>query len=101
MLFAVTALEKLTTLPAETWIKIGIAVAVVILAVVVLRKLAGTNRIVVGVVAVVAGSIFFFSWIYNRNEPAFLTPVVDKIAPFFPSKGSYNSKQQTAPAPKR
>ena len=34
-----------------------------------------------------------FHWIYNRQEPKFLTPLVDKIAPFLPSAGSYKAKQ--------
>jgi amino acid transporter len=29
---------------------------------------------------------FLGSWTYNRNEPAFLTPVVDFIAPILPNK---------------
>jgi len=36
------------------------------------------------VVIVIAG--FLGSWTYNRNEPAFLTPVVDFIAPILPNK---------------
>ena len=38
-----------------------------------------------------------FNWIYERNEPAFLTPIVEKIAPFFPAKDSYGAKQKTQP----
>jgi len=41
--------------------------------------------------------VVFFSWVYNRNEPKFLTPIVEKIAPFFPSAGAYNAKQATSP----
>jgi hypothetical protein len=42
-------------------------------------------------------SILFFSWVYNRNEPKWLTPVVEKIAPFFPTAGAYNNKQHKGP----
>jgi hypothetical protein len=45
----------------------------------------------------VVGTVVFFSWVYNRNEPKFLTPIIEKIAPFFPSAGAYNAKQQTQP----
>lgn len=30
-----------------------------------------------------------FQWIWERNEPRFLTPYVNLIAPFFPSKGMF------------
>jgi hypothetical protein len=29
-----------------------------------------------------------------------MTPIINKIAPFLPSKGSYSTKQQTAPGQK-
>ncbi len=51
--------------------------------------------IIVFVVVTLVG----FHWIYSRNEPKFLTPFVDKLAPFFPSAGSYATKQQQAPQP--
>ncbi len=44
-------------------------------------------------------TVVFFSWVYNRNEPPFMTPLVQRIAPFFPSAGSYQSKQATPPKP--
>jgi glucan phosphoethanolaminetransferase (alkaline phosphatase superfamily) len=96
---AATALETIKQLPPSTWLKIGIALASVVIVVVVLRKVARMNKIIVGVVVVVSFSILFFSWVYNRNEPKFLTPLIDRIAPFFPSAGSYNQKQQSNPKP--
>ena len=100
MLFlAASALDTVKKLPPSTWIKIGIAFAALIVLVIVMRKIARTNRVILGVVVAVGCSIVFFSWIYNRNEPAFLTPIIERIAPFFPSAGSYNAKQQTAPKP--
>ena len=98
-LFASSALDTLKTLPPDTWMKIGIAVAALIIAVVVLRKVAGMNKVIMGVVIFVAVTIVFFSWVYNRNEPKFLTPLVEKLAPFFPSAGSYGAKQQSTPKP--
>ena len=40
-----------------------------------------------------------FSWIYERDEPKFMTPLVEKIAPLLPSKTTYKSKQQNALRP--
>ena len=57
------------------------------------------NKLIASIILFVAGTIVFFSWVYNRNEPKFMTPIVEKIAPFFPSAGSYASKQGTMPKP--
>ena len=40
-----------------------------------------------------------FSWIYERDEPKFMTLLVEKIAPLLPSKTTYKSKQQNALRP--
>jgi len=98
MLFlAESAVDKMKTLPPDVWLKIGIVVGAVIVAVLLFRQLLKVNKMIGGIIFFVAGTIVFFSWVYNRNEPKFLTPFVEKIAPFFPTAGSYNAKQQTAP----
>jgi hypothetical protein len=89
-----TALEKLKEIPPAFWLKIGIAVLAVVVVVVVLRKLAGANKIVLAIVLLLVGSIVGFNWIYERNEPAWATPMVDKVAQFFPAKDSYNTTQK-------
>ena len=94
LLLATSALEKAQSIPPATWLKLGIAIAALIAVVVILRTVAKMNKVVLGVVTFVVVSIFFFSWVYNRNEPKWMTPIVDKIAPFFPSAGSYASKQR-------
>ena len=99
LLFAITAVEKLRTLPPATWLKIGLAIAAVIISVLVYRRVMKMNKIIAGVIVFVVATVVFFSWVYNRNEPKFMTPLVEKIAPFFPSAGAYNAKQQTAPKP--
>ena len=96
-LIALTAFEKVKTLPPDVWLKIVVAVAAVIIAVLVFRRVMRMNKIIAGVVVFVVVTVVFFSWVYNRNEPKFMTPIVEKIAPFFPSAGAYNAKQQTAP----
>ncbi len=99
LLLAVTALEKLQTLKPDVWLKIGVAVGGFVLAILVWRRVMKMNKIVAGVVVFVVCTVVFFSWVYNRNEPRFLTPIVNKIAPFFPSAGAYDTKQQSAPKP--
>jgi hypothetical protein len=97
ILLAVTALEKMKTLKPEVWLKIGIVIVGFLLAVLLFRRIMRMNKIIAGVVVFVGLSVLFFSWVYNRNEPKFMTPIVEKIAPFFPSAGAYNAKQATTP----
>jgi hypothetical protein len=99
LLFAVTAIEKMKTLPPAVWLKIIIAIAALVIGVFVFRKVMRMNKVIAGVVIFVVCTVVFFSWIYNRNEPKFMTPLMDRLAPFFPSAGAYNAKQQTAPKP--
>ena len=99
LLLAVAAVEKVKTLPPETWLKIGIVALSIVVGVFVIRKLMGANKLIAGVVVLVVGSIVFFSWVYNRNEPKFMTPIIEQIAPFFPS--GKNVKPPAKPTPER
>ena len=92
-----TTLEKLRQIPPSFWAKIGLAILAVIIVVIVLRRLFKMNKFILAVVTFVIVAMVGFNWIYQRNEPAFLTPFVDKIAPFFPSEGSYGNKQAQQP----
>ncbi|MDB6168876.1 MAG: hypothetical protein JWM88_1740 [Verrucomicrobia bacterium] len=95
---AATTLEKLRQIPSDFWWKLGLVVVGLIVVVLVLRKIAGMNKVVLAIIMFVVVTIVGFNWIYERNEPAFLTPLVDKIAPFLPAKGSYNAKQASSPS---
>jgi hypothetical protein len=85
---ALTTMEKLRHVPVEFWLKLAMIVVVFVLVVLLIRGISQMNK------ALLAAGIFFlvavlgFHWIYDRNEPRFLTPVIDKIAPFFPSKST-------------
>lgn len=87
-----SVLEKLRDVPPAFWLKVGLAIVAVVVVVIALRKLAQVNKVVLVAVLVVVGSAIGFNWIYERNEPAWATPVVEKLAEFFPSKGAYGSK---------
>ena len=99
LLLAVTAVEKLQTLPPAIWLKIIIAITAFILTIFLFRRVMKMNKIIAAVIVFVVCTVVFFSWVYNRNEPAFLTPFVSRIAPFFPSAGSYATKQGSQPKP--
>ena len=96
---AVTALEKAQSMKPEVWLKIGIAIAAFVLVIFFYRRIMRMNKVIAGVIVFVVFTVVFFSWVYNRNEPKFLTPIVEKIAPFFPTDGAYSNKQQKAPKP--
>ncbi len=96
-LLAESALDKMKTLPPMVWLKIAAVIVGIILVVFIFRRVMKVNKIIGSIIIFVVGTIVFFSWVYNRNEPKFLTPMVEKIAPFFPTAGAYNAKQQTAP----
>jgi len=98
---AASALETLQQLPPKVWLKIGIGIAVFIIGFILIQRVAKMNKVVLGVVVFVVGTIVFFSWVYNRNEPRFLTPIVDRIAPFFPSAGAVKAKQSNDPVQRR
>lgn len=88
-----TPLEKLQKIPITFWVNVGVAVAVVIALIIVLRKLAHVNKVVLAVIALIVGSTIGFNWIYDRNEPKWASPAVEWLAQFFPSKGSYSATQ--------
>lgn len=96
-MLALTALEKIQRIPMDFWWKLGLAVLAAIVAVIVLRRLAGTNKLILAVVAFIVVTVVGFNWIYERNEPAILTPIVENIARFFPAKDSYGAKQGLKP----
>jgi hypothetical protein len=93
-----TGLDKIKAVPPAFWWKLGAAVLCLIVGVLILQKVAQMNKIVLAIIALIVFSVVGVNWIYERNEPAFMTPIIDKIAPFLPSKGSYNAKQDSTPA---
>jgi hypothetical protein len=94
---AVTTLEKLQKIPPAFWGKVGIAIAAVIIVFIVIQKVLHVNKFILGGVTFVSMGLIWFNWVYHRSEPKFLTPFVDRIAPFFPTAGAYDTKQ-SAPA---
>ena len=82
-----TTAERLRHIPMDFWMKFGVGVAIVVATVILLRKLAQVNKVVLIVVGGLAFSILGFNWIYERNEPGWATPAVRFLAGFFPTKG--------------
>jgi hypothetical protein len=78
--------EKLRQVPNQVWINIALCVLAVIVVVRLWRTLKRLNDYAPYVAAVIAGTVIFLYWVYERTEPRFLTPVVERLTPFLPSK---------------
>lgn len=87
VLAATTAADRFRAIPKEFWVRMAIAVLVIVAGVVVLRKVAKMNKVILAVVVLMGLSFVGFTWIYERNEPAWATPAVSWLSGFFPSKG--------------
>lgn len=100
-LAAATTADKLKEIPVDFWWKLGLGVLALIVLVVLLRKVAKMNKVVLTVVVFVILTVVGFNWIYERSEPAWATPVVEWLSGFFPSKGRAHTPPAPASAPKR
>ena len=83
-----SAWEQLKHVSKDTWINLAICIIAVVVIIRLWRVLKKVNEFVPYIAAVLAGGLIFFYWVYERSEPRFLTPVIDKLAPFFPSKNT-------------
>ncbi len=81
-----TTLDRLRDIPPDVWLKLGLGVLAIIVAVIVLRKLAKMNKFILGFLVLLGLTFLGFNWIYERNEPAWATPFVQAVAGFFPAR---------------
>lgn len=88
LLFALTTMEKLERVPVEFWLKMFSIVAIFALSIVLMRSISQMNKVVLTISIFLIVTVLGFNWIYERNEPKILTPAINFIAPFFPSKGT-------------
>jgi hypothetical protein len=100
MLFlAVNTIDKLKAVPPKDWwIFVG-CIAGFFVAVFVLKKLLRVNKVFLFLGAFVVCGFTFVSWVYNRNEPAFLTPFVDQLAQFLPTKNAFAQSENRTVIP--
>jgi len=99
-LFAAAAkpLEKLQHVSGQFWVNVIVVFVILAVLIMIFKKAMGMNKIILIIIGCVALGVFGFNWIYERNEPEFLTPFINTIAPFFPSKGAYENKQAQDPS---
>ncbi len=86
LVLAVSVMARLEAIPRKNLINFGLAILVLIVAIIVIKQAAKMNRVLL--LAMVIGTVVVVccTWVYQRNEPKFLTPLVNEIAPFFPSR---------------
>jgi uncharacterized membrane protein len=93
-LLAATTLEKIQAVPVKVWLNLGMAVLIFIAAIIVIRKAAEMNKVLLSVIVFVILTSVGFNWIYARNEPKFMTPFIEPLAKFFPSAGKQAEKEK-------
>ena len=95
----VKPLEKLSAVSGQFWIKVILGFIVLAVAIAVIKKAMGVNRIFMIIICMVVCGLCGVYWTYERNEPAFMTPIIEPIANsgFLPQKDSYAVKQQQDP----
>lgn len=81
--------EKLKKIPSESWINLGLFILAVVLVVRLWRTMRRINEFVPWIASVVASAMILSYWTYNRTEPRFLTPVVEKLTVFLPTKSKH------------
>jgi uncharacterized membrane protein len=86
LFFCISAIEKVRQLPAKDLANLGLIVLVLIVAIFIIKQAAKMNRFVLFMILLVTALVVGFTWVYQRNEPRFLTPLIDGIAPFLPHK---------------
>ncbi len=86
LFFALSAIQKLHALPRKHLVNIGLGLLVLIVVVIVIKQAAKMNRFILFAMILVTCLVVGFTWVYERNEPKFLTPYINDIAPFFPSR---------------
>lgn len=89
LLLATTTLEKLQEVPSQFWINMLLVIFGGMLALVLVRHAAQMNKYLLSLLVFLFLSTVGFHWVYERNEPRALTPIVNVLAQFLPSKGHY------------
>lgn len=99
LLLAATALEKMQAVPAKVWVNLAMGVLIFFAAVIIIRKAAEMNKVLLSVIIFVVLTTVGVNWIYARNEPRFLTPIIEPIAQFFPSAEKKAEKEKRREMP--
>ena len=78
--------DRVRVIPGQVWLNLGICVVALIVLVRVWRGLKQFNEFAPHFATAFACFMILFFWVYHRSEPRFLTPVVEKLTYFFPTR---------------
>jgi flagellar biosynthesis protein FliQ len=81
-----TAWENIKSVPKDTWINLVICVVAVVVIVRLWKAMKQLNDFLPYIAATLASLLILFYWVYERKEPRFLTPVVEKLVHFLPTR---------------
>lgn len=91
LLLIFAALDKLRQIPLQFWINLGLCALALIIVVRFWRALREINSFMPWLATMIAGVMILSYWTYNRNEPRFLTPLVDKLTLVLPTKAKHEA----------
>jgi hypothetical protein len=83
-----TVWERIQSIPKETWINVGIALLICIVLIKMWKNLREVGEVLLG------GSVVLY-WTYERNEPKFLSPIINELSRVLPSKIEYKDAPDT------
>ena len=78
-------IDNLWSNPADFWLLVFGAIIVLLVLSVVFKKIIQVSQVVFVVALLIVAGVVMVKWVRDRNEPAFMTPVVNFVASFFPS----------------
>jgi len=79
-----TVWEKLRAVPLATWGSVLVVILVLWMLMRFWKSLRDINEFAPWLVFVLVGGSVIFYWAMERNEPPFLTPVIDMVADVLP-----------------
>lgn len=90
-----TVWEKLQAVPMSTWISLIVALIVLFFVVRAWKSLKEFNEFAPWIALIMIGGSVILYWTYERTEPKILSPVMDFLANYLPTKIQYKD----APVP--
>ena len=86
------AWDRIKHVPFQTWLNLGICVLAVVLVLRMWRTLRKFNDFAPWIVSAIAAFMILCYWTYNRNEPTFLTPMVERLTLLLPTKSKHEQE---------
>ena len=86
-----SAWENLQRIPAQAWINAGLCVVAAVVVLRTWRALKRFNDYAPWIGAALIATTIMAYWTYERTEPRFLTPVVERLTDFLPTKAKHEA----------